>query len=218
MLLPPDLRDWVPNDHLIHFVIDAIDTCSEQIKHRGTGHRQYPPPWHISEKECGAHAAGLHPDFGNGHPLRSLESRAGHRSHRRNQDLANASKHSALSYGHPEHKLQELDLEIQELLAKAEEADSTPLQEGLTIPDEIQRRQERQVALRRAKAEMEARAYARCQAEAAQYKAKMAHRQSSRGKATRTRSQASKRHARSQRNTPKSHHIQKRMAVGVSFK
>jgi hypothetical protein len=24
MLLPPDLRDWVPADHLVHFVIDAI--------------------------------------------------------------------------------------------------------------------------------------------------------------------------------------------------
>ncbi len=23
MLLPPDLRDWVPADHLVHFVIDA---------------------------------------------------------------------------------------------------------------------------------------------------------------------------------------------------
>jgi hypothetical protein len=32
-------------------------------------------------------------------------------------------------------------LEIQELLAKAEQADSAPLQEGLTIPEEIQRRQ-----------------------------------------------------------------------------
>jgi len=47
----------------------------------------------------------------------------------------------------------------------------------LTIPDEIQRRQERQAALRRAKAEMEARAYARFQAESAQYETKMAKRQ-----------------------------------------
>jgi hypothetical protein len=61
--------------------------------------------------------------------------------------LANASKHSAVSYGYAEQKLQELDLNIQELLAKAEQADATPLQDGLTIPEEIQRRQERQAAL-----------------------------------------------------------------------
>jgi len=91
--------------------------------------------------------------------------------------LANASKHAAVSYGHAEQKLNDLEMEIQELLAKAEQADSAPLQDGLTIPDEIQRRQERQAALRRAKAEMEARAYARFQAESAQYETKMAKRQ-----------------------------------------
>ena len=64
-----------------------------------------------------------------------------------------------------------------ELLAKAEQADSTPLQDGLTIPAEVQRREERQAVLRRAKVEMEARAYARFQAESAQYEAKMADRQ-----------------------------------------
>ena len=26
LLLPPDLRDWVPADHLVHFVIDAMAT------------------------------------------------------------------------------------------------------------------------------------------------------------------------------------------------
>ena len=43
MLLPPDLRDWIPCDHLVHFVIDAIesiDTSCAQINHRGTGNEQ----------------------------------------------------------------------------------------------------------------------------------------------------------------------------------
>lgn len=81
------------------------------------------------------------------------------------------------SYGHAEQKLNDLEMEIKELLAKAEQADSTPLQDGLTIPDEVQRREERQAALRRAKVEMEARAYARFQAESAQYEAKVAARE-----------------------------------------
>jgi PDZ domain-containing secreted protein len=45
------------------------------------------------------------------------------------------------------------------VLAKAEQADSTTLQDGLTIPYEVQRREERQAALRRAKVKMEARAF-----------------------------------------------------------
>ena len=24
MLLPPDLRDWVPASHIVHFVMDAV--------------------------------------------------------------------------------------------------------------------------------------------------------------------------------------------------
>jgi len=70
--------------------------------------------------------------------------------------LANASQHSAGSYGHAGQTRQTLDLEI------AEQADATPLQDGLTIPAAVQRRQERQAQLARARAEMEARAYARC--------------------------------------------------------
>lgn len=91
--------------------------------------------------------------------------------------LANASKHSAVSYAHAGQTMQTLDLEIAALLAKAEQADATPLQDGLTIPAEVQRRQERKAQLARARAEMEARAYARCQAEQAEHAAKLAARE-----------------------------------------
>jgi transposase len=87
--------------------------------------------------------------------------------------LANASKHAAVSYEHAGKTIQQLDLEVQELLAKAEQADSTPLEDGLTIPEEIQRRQERKAKLAAARAEIEARAQARAAAEMAQYKAKL---------------------------------------------
>lgn len=45
MLLPPDLRDWVPEDDLVHFVIEAVDRLplkSFRVKHRGTGDKQFP--------------------------------------------------------------------------------------------------------------------------------------------------------------------------------
>lgn len=46
MLLPPDLRNWVPEDDLVHFVIEAVDqmpAAAFHINHRGTGSRQYSP-------------------------------------------------------------------------------------------------------------------------------------------------------------------------------
>ena len=42
LLLPPDLRDWVPADHLVHFLMDAVgllDLSAARINHRGGGAR-----------------------------------------------------------------------------------------------------------------------------------------------------------------------------------
>ena len=46
MLLPPDLRDWIPQDDMVHFVIEAVEGMSLptlKINHRGSGSAQYPP-------------------------------------------------------------------------------------------------------------------------------------------------------------------------------
>jgi len=46
MLLPPDLREWVRDDDLVHFVIDALavlDVSAARLNERGTGDEQYPP-------------------------------------------------------------------------------------------------------------------------------------------------------------------------------
>lgn len=51
MLLPPDLRDWVPEDDLVHFVIEAVnrlETQSFRINERGTGSKEYPPQMMLS--------------------------------------------------------------------------------------------------------------------------------------------------------------------------
>ena len=91
--------------------------------------------------------------------------------------LANASKHAAVSYERAGKQLEPLELEVRQLMAQAEQADATPLQEGLTIPEEITRRQERKAALAKARAEIEARAAARYAAELAAHEQKMAQRQ-----------------------------------------
>ena len=208
LLLPPDMRDWVPANHLVHFILDAVDALDlRQVKvnTRGTGDKQYPPRMLLAALIY-SYATGV---FGSRRiessaydsvPMRVLTADT-HPDHdtlctfrRKNQALltesfvgvlqlaqqlkllkfgqltvaadgtkvqANASKHSAVSYVRAREMMEQLELEVQQLLAKAEAADSAPLREGLTIPEEITRRQERQAALARARAEIEARAHAR---------------------------------------------------------
>ena len=46
MLLPPDLRDWVPADDMVHFVLEVVDRIPEsrfKVNRRGSGSPQYPP-------------------------------------------------------------------------------------------------------------------------------------------------------------------------------
>jgi len=46
MLLPPDLRDWVDEDDLVHFVIAAVDRLPLShfhVNYKGTGDAQYSP-------------------------------------------------------------------------------------------------------------------------------------------------------------------------------
>jgi transposase len=74
---------------------------------------------------------------------------------------ANASRHSALSYGHAQKIEAQLESEVKELLARAEAADQEPLPEGLSIPSELARREERLRAIRQAKTEIDAKLKAR---------------------------------------------------------
>jgi transposase len=93
---------------------------------------------------------------------------------------ANASKHSAVSYERAGQMIQELEREVQQLMAKAEAADSKPLQEGLSIPEEITRREERQGQLKKAREVIEERARQRAQAQQPEYEKKVADRQAKR--------------------------------------
>jgi transposase len=224
MLLPPDLRDWVAPDHMVHFIMDAVgalDLSRARVNQRGTGNAQYPPSMMLGLLiycyATGTFAsrrietltyenvavrylcADTHPDHdsickfrrenkdllaGAFHQVLELAVRArvlqvgditvaidG------TKILANASKHSAVSYGHAVEQMQLASEQISELLAKAENADSTPLQDGLTIPGEIKRREDRMAKLGEAKRVMEERAKERLLEEKAQYEEKLAARQ-----------------------------------------
>ena len=56
---------------------------------------------------------------------------------------ANASRHSALSHGHIEKLETQLKAEVAELFALAESADQADIPDGVSLPDEIKRRDER---------------------------------------------------------------------------
>jgi transposase len=221
MLLPPSLRDWLPPDHLVHVIMDAVeqlDLSRAQVNPRGSGDAQYPPGMLLGLLIY-SYATGTFSSRAierNSHdqvPVRYLcgDTHPDHDTicefRRRNGELfahsfaqviemaarsgvlkvgaitvaidgtkilANASKHAAVSYGHAGEKMRALDLEIAELMKKAETADATPLDDGLSIPEELQRRSERKAKLAAARAEMEVRALARFEEERAEYERKMA--------------------------------------------
>lgn len=224
LLLPPDLRQWVPADHLVHFVMDAVgelDVRAAKVNERGTGDAQYPPRMMLGLLVY-SYATGMfssrkieratyenvavrvmcadtHPDHDTICAFRrqntellaagfaqvlELAARCGVLqvggitvAIDGTKVLANASKHAAVSYERAGEQMRELDLEIGQLLRKAEEADSTPLEDGLSIPEEVQRRAERKAKLEAARAEMELRAQARIKEEAALHASKMAERE-----------------------------------------
>jgi transposase len=221
LLLPPNLRDWVPGDHLVHFILDAVealDLRQVRVNTRGTGSEQYPPPMLLALLIY-SYATGtfssrrIEQSTYESVPVRLLTADT-HPDHdtlctfrRENQALlsesfvkvlqlaqqlqvlkfgqltvaadgtkvlANASKHSAVSYERAGEMITQLELEVQQLLTKAEQADATPLQDGLTIPNEIARRQERKAALAQARIEIEARAHARYTVQLAEHEQKLA--------------------------------------------
>jgi hypothetical protein len=87
---------------------------------------------------------------------------------------ANASRHSALSYEHAGEIETQLKAEVAELLAKAEAADQADVPDGMSLPEELTRREIRLAKLGEARATIKARAKERFERERVEYKAKLA--------------------------------------------
>jgi len=81
---------------------------------------------------------------------------------------ANASRQSALSYGHAEKIEASLKAEVQELLKLARQTDNAAIPDGMKLPEEIKRREDRLAAIADAKAKIEARAKERFEHEQAE--------------------------------------------------
>ena len=86
---------------------------------------------------------------------------------------ANASKHSALSWEYAGKIEAQLQAEVEQLMQLAAQADSAEVPDGMRVPEERKRREERLAAIAQAKAQIEARAAERYAQEQAAYEQKM---------------------------------------------
>lgn len=227
LLLPYDLREWVPEDHMVCFILDAVEqipTSHFHLNHRGTGSAQYPPSMMLAlliygyatgrsgsrTLEAATHSdvavrylcANLHPDHDSicafrrenqaaieaafVHVLqlaRELKlARVGTISIDGTKMLANASKHAAVSYGRAGEMVEQLQLEVKQLLEKAEAADAQEQSSGLDVPAELARREKRLLALKEARRIIEERAQAAAEAQQRDHRARMEQRQAEREK------------------------------------
>ena len=89
---------------------------------------------------------------------------------------ANASRHSALSYEHAGRIEAQLKAEVADLIARAEAADQADAPDGMSIPDELARREERLARIAQARATIQARAKERHVRAQAEHDARMAQR------------------------------------------
>lgn len=93
---------------------------------------------------------------------------------------ANASRHSALSWGYIKKIEAQLQQEVKQLMALAESEDRKQVPDGMDVPQEIARRQERLAALDEAKRKLEERAQERDTQAQTEYESKMAKRRAKR--------------------------------------
>ncbi len=86
---------------------------------------------------------------------------------------ADASRHSALSWKRACEIEARLRAEVAELMALAEAADAAEVPDGMSVPEELARREDRLAVIAAAKAELDARAAERHAREQAKYEEKM---------------------------------------------
>lgn len=218
-LLPPDLRDWVPEDDLVHFVIEAVarvDMAPFKVNVQGSGSEQYHPRMMLAlviycyangifasrrieratYRDIGVRfvAANTHPDHDtickfrreNGAAieacfLKVLELAAelkllkvGAVSIDGTKIDANANKHKSVCYDRAAELREQLRLEIDELMRKAEAADASGEADAQALPAEIARREKLKSKLDAACVRLEAEAKARAEAERADYERRKA--------------------------------------------
>jgi transposase len=228
MLLPPDLREWVPDDDMVHFVIEAVEglpTKHFAANRRGTGSAQYPPQTLLAlliycyanglfssrrieaatYRDVGVRylTANTHPDHSTICAFRQANAPAIHEAFLHvlklaremkllkvgtisvdgTQITANASKYKNVSYDRAGELDKQLELDIAEILKKAEAADASDDAAGQQLPEELARREKLRAKMQEARARLERQARTRAKEERAAYEEKVARREARSGSA-----------------------------------
>ncbi len=227
LLLPIDLREWVPADDMVHFVLEAVEQVPLdrfQVNVRGSGSKQYHPRMMLALLiYCYANGvfgsrrieaatyrdiavrylcADTHPDHDTickfrrenvdaistsfvqvlqlARELKLL--RVGTISVDGSKVDANASKHRNVRYDRAGDLIEQLEADIDALLAKAEEADRSEREVGQQLPEELARREKLKAELAAARRRLEDEAKARAAGEQADYERKVAARDQRKGR------------------------------------
>lgn len=221
MLLPPDLREWVAEDDMVHFVLEAVDRLplsSFKFNQRGTGDRQFPPHMMFAllvycyangifssrKIERATHrdiavrylCANNHPDHDTICKFRrenfvavskafvdvlelatSLKVlKLGKISLDGTHIKANASIDQNVTYERACEIREQLKLDVQELMEKAERADEND-EDAQKLPKEIARREKLAAKMDRAIDELKERAKKRDEKARADFEKKLAERE-----------------------------------------
>ena len=221
-LMPPDLQEWLPQNHLARFIADVVgqlDLTDIFKAYTGQGGSlAYHPEVLLSLLFYGYAtgtfssrkieratydsiafrylSANTHPDHDTIATFRrrflselnslfvqilliARESgflKVGTVSLDGTKVTANASKHKAMSYAYAQKLEAQLEAEVQRLMEKAQMQDEQEVNDGMDIPDEIARRQDRLSVIKEAKAKIEQRAKERYEAQKKIYDEKIAKR------------------------------------------
>ena len=180
-LLPPSLREWLPENHLVYFVSDVVDNLNLSALDAvyGDEQRGQPPydPRMMTKVLVYGYCVGV---FSSRRIERRLAEDVGFRVLAGALKLgrvaldgtkvqANASKHKAMSYGRMQEQERQLQAEVGELLAQAEAADAAEdahygvERRGDELPAELQRRETRLKKIREAQRALEERARQRAE-------------------------------------------------------
>ena len=187
-LLPPSMEDWLPEGHLVRFIVEVIeqlDVSRLVQQYAGRDCKAYHSTTLLAILVYGYAngvfssrklkqatydsvafrylATGSHPDHDTLANFRrrflgELENlfvqvlelaqemkllKVGRVCLDGTKIHANASKHQALSHAHIEQMERQLKAEVQELFALAEQADQAAIPDGVNLPEEIRRREDR---------------------------------------------------------------------------
>jgi len=177
MLLPPDLRDWVPDEDMVHFVIEAVagmNLPTLKVNRRGCGSEQYPPKMML-QLLIYCYANGI---FSSRRIERATYRDVAVRfltadTHPDHDTICTFRRENFAAVAEAFQLELQLEEDIRDLMERAEKADHNHDDDGQSIPEEIARRENLKKKIQAARQYLENKAKDRALAEQPAYEEKV---------------------------------------------